>query len=492
MLANLKGIHKIERVDRLSKGLDQLVASGIDAVLLDLGLPDSQGLNTFEKIHAAAKQVPILILTGFNDDAVALEAVRRGAQDYLIKGKFDAELLIRAISYAVEREKLQETVENRTISLNASEERYQTLFDSIDEGFCIIEMLFDADGKASDYRFLEINASFEKQTGLHDAKGKLMRTLVPKHEKYWFEIYGNVAITGEPVRFTNEAKALNRWYDVFAFPVGKGKIRKVGILFNDITQRKNLEKQLQDSERLAAIGATAGMVGHDIRNPLQAIIGELFLSKNEVDALPESAAKKYLIDSIQNIEDNIFYIDKIVNDLQDYAKPLKPSIEEIDFTKIVENIFSTLKIPESINIFYSIEPCLTKLSSDSSALKRILTNLINNAVQAMPNGGKLSLDAAYKGDKIFISVKDTGLGIPAGMEDKLFKPLFTTKAKGQGFGLAVVKKLTEALNGVVSFESEIGKGTRFTIEFPIQKMTIPLTNFPIETKEVQPKHSKQK
>ena len=317
-----------------------------------------------------------------------------------------------------------------------------------------------------------------------------MRTLVPKHEKYWFEIYGNVAITGEPVRFTNEAKALNRWYDVFAFPVGKGKIRKVGILFNDITQRKNLEKQLQDSERLAAIGATAGMVGHDIRNPLQAIIGELFLSKNEVDTLPESAAKKYLIDSIQNIEDNIFYIDKIVNDLQDYAKPLKPSIEEIDFTKIVENIFSTLKIPESINIFYSIEPCLTKLSSDPAALKRILTNLINNAVQAMPNGGKLSLNAAYKGDKIFISVKDTGLGIPAGMEDKLFKPLFTTKAKGQGFGLAVVKKLTEALNGAVSFESEIGKGTRFTIEFPIQKMTIPLTNFPIETKEVQPKHSK--
>ena len=143
MLANLKGIHKIERVDRLSKGLDQLVTGGIDAVLLDLGLPDSQGLNTFEKIHEAAKQVPILILTGFNDDAVALEAVRRGAQDYLIKGKFDAELLIRAISYAVEREKLQETVENRTISLNASEERYQTLFDSIDEGFCIIEMLFN-------------------------------------------------------------------------------------------------------------------------------------------------------------------------------------------------------------------------------------------------------------------------------------------------------------------------------------------------------------
>ena len=132
-----------------------------------------------------------------------------------------------------------------------------------------------------DYRFLEINASFEKQTGLHDAKGKLMRSLAPNHEAHWFEIYGKVALTGEPVRFTNEAKALNRYYDVFAFPVGEGKIRKVAILFNDITERRNLEKQLQDSERLAAIGATAGMVGHDIRNPLQAIIGEFSYQKRK-------------------------------------------------------------------------------------------------------------------------------------------------------------------------------------------------------------------
>ncbi len=469
MLNEQKGISKIERVDRLSKGLDRLSAGGIDAVLLDLGLPDSQGLNTFEKIHAAPKQVPILILTGFNDDSVALEAVRRGAQDYLIKGKFDAPLLLRAITYAIERKKLEETVENRTLSLNASEERYRTLFDSIDEGFCIVDMVFDEDGKPSDYRFLEINESFEKQTGLLDARGKLSGSLVPNHEAYWFEIYGKVAVTGEPMRFTNEARALSRWYDVFAFPVGKGKVRKVGILFNDVTQRRNLEKQLQDSERLAAIGATAGMVGHDIRNPLQSIIGELFLSKKEIDDLPESDAKNYLIESIQYIEDNILYINKIVSDHQDYAKPLMPSIEETDLTKIVEEVFSALKVPKNINIVYSIEPCLTRLLTDPSAIKRIITNLVNNAIQAMPEGGKLTFDAASKGDKLCISVQDTGLGISEESKDKLFKPLFTTKAKGQGFGLVVVKKLTEALNGKVSFESEVGKGTRFMLEFPLEK-----------------------
>ena len=92
-------------------------------------------------------------------------------------------------------------VERRTLSLKLSEEKYRNLFDSIDEGFCIIEMVFDADSRPSDYRFLEVNASFERQTGLHDAKGKLMRILVPNHETYWFEIYGKVALTGLPVHF---------------------------------------------------------------------------------------------------------------------------------------------------------------------------------------------------------------------------------------------------------------------------------------------------
>ena len=187
---------------------------------------------------------------------------------------------------------MEETIEKRTLSLKLSEEKYRTLFDSIDEGFCIVEMVFDPDYKPLDYRFLEVNASFERQTGMHDAKGKLMRSLAPNHEEHWFRIYGEVALTGQPIRFTNEAKELNRYYDVFAFPVGEGKIRKVGILFNDISQRKSLEKQLHDSERLAAIGATAGMVGHDIRNPLQSIIGELFLSKKEIEDLPESVFKK--------------------------------------------------------------------------------------------------------------------------------------------------------------------------------------------------------
>ncbi len=125
-----------------------------------------------------------------------------------------------------------------------SESRYHALFNSIDEGFCIIEMIFDEQEKPVDYRFLEINPSFEKQTGLRDARGKRMRELAPQHEAHWFEIYGRIAMTGEAARFQNRAEQLQRSYDVYAFRFGEPKNRQVAILFNDITERKRADEEI--------------------------------------------------------------------------------------------------------------------------------------------------------------------------------------------------------------------------------------------------------
>jgi PAS domain-containing protein len=115
----------------------------------------------------------------------------------------------------------------------------------MEEGFCVIEMIFDGNNEPIDYRFLEINAAFEKQTGLRDAKGKLISALIPDNEEYWFEIYGKIALTGEPLYFSNGVKALNRWYDVNAYRVGKPEERQVAIIFNDITGRKRMEDNLR-------------------------------------------------------------------------------------------------------------------------------------------------------------------------------------------------------------------------------------------------------
>src|SRR5664280_767921 len=130
-----------------------------------------------------------------------------------------------------------------------AEEPYRTLFNTMDEGFCIIEMLFDENEKPIDYIFVETNAAFEKQTGLKNAVGKRIRELAPENEEYWYEIYGKVALTGESVRFENRAEALNRWYEVYAYHIGQPESRNVAILFNDITARKRMEEELKQSEK---------------------------------------------------------------------------------------------------------------------------------------------------------------------------------------------------------------------------------------------------
>jgi len=230
---------------------------------------------------------------------------------------------------------------------------------------------------------------------------------------------------------------------------------------------KRQKKQLKEAERLAAIGQTAGMVGHDIRNPLQAIISELYLAKTETEKLPPSKAKNAMYDSISFIEEQLTYINKIVSDLQDYARPLKPELNEVNLAETIEDSIATITIPSKIHLTVQAEKQLPKLKLDPLLLKRVLVNLVTNSLQAMPNGGKLTIKALIEVSKAVITVEDTGVGIPNEIRYKIFQPLMTTKSKGQGFGLAVAKRLIEAQNGNIIFESERGVGTKFTITFPL-------------------------
>lgn len=254
--------------------------------------------------------------------------------------------------------------------------------------------------------------------------------------------------------------------------------------FLEITKRKELQQaleqytkdlealvaerteKLKSAEHLATIGATAGMVGHDIRNPLTAITGAVYLAKKDLPKVPDSQAKEQLKKNIELIGEQTVYINKIVDDLQDYARPLNPEIKEVALEQTLQFALSAIKPSDKITVECSTEGKL-KLKTDPLYLQRILINLFNNAVDAMSNGGKLTIKASSKDGKVIISVEDTGEGIPEEVRRKMFTPLITTKAKGQGFGLAVVKRLTEALSGTINVESEVGKGTKFIIELPL-------------------------
>jgi signal transduction histidine kinase len=209
------------------------------------------------------------------------------------------------------------------------------------------------------------------------------------------------------------------------------------------------------------------MIGHDIRNPLQAIICELYLAKMEIQDMPACRTKEVINDSIAFIEEQANYINKIVSDLQDYARPLRPDFNEVNINEIVQDSTSTITIPKNIHLIVQPDRQLPRYKLDSLMLKRVLVNLITNSLQAMPNGGKLTIKTRFDGSIITVSVEDTGVGIPNEIKPKIFQPLMTTKSKGQGFGLAVAKRLVEALNGTMSFESEKGVGTKFMLIFPL-------------------------
>lgn len=270
----------------------------------------------------------------------------------------------------------------------------------------------------------------------------------------------------------------DRWYQmrIRPFITEEKKIGGAVLSFVDVSEIKTLSHQVKEqadklvqSEILATVGKTAGMVGHDIRNPLQAITSDVYLAKNELASMPESDEKKNALESLTEIEENTEYINKIVADLQDYARILMPQFTKVNVEKVFQEVLSSVTIPKDVAVSYSIANDFPILTLDASYLKRIMTNLISNALQAIPKEGKLTVDAFCQNGSAVISVADTGVGISDEVKDKIFTPLFTTKSKGQGFGLPVIKRLTESMGGTVTFDSEKGKGAKFTIKFPISQ-----------------------
>jgi two-component system sensor kinase FixL len=370
------------------------------------------------------------------------------------------------------------------LDLVSAEQRYRRLYETTHDGI----MARDLEGKT-----IDCNRAYANMLGYtkKELEKLSVKDLLPEKWRGQREkIVAKVLKTGRSVLFEREYTRK----DGSIFPAsvrtwrltdGKGKVIGVWSIVRDITEQKQLQKdlenyagvlsklveertkQLKDTERLVAIGQTAGMVGHDLRNPLQTLVGELYLAKTEVDGLGDGEAKSNLKESIRLIEEQVAYMDKIVSDLQAFVQPVKIDKKPVDLKELITNVLATVPIPNNISVKTECQDVFPAVKADPQLLKRVLINLVTNAVQAMPNGGNLNLTLQVNSpDQVSVSVKDTGVGIADKIKGQIFAPLFTTKPRGQGFGLAVCKRVIEAHGGTISFESTEGNGATFTIEFP--------------------------
>ncbi len=245
----------------------------------------------------------------------------------------------------------------------------------------------------------------------------------------------------------------------------KGRILDVVGVCIDVTERRKLEEKLAKAERLAAIGETAAMVGHDLRNPLQGIAGALYLLKQE--SLTAEERKEML----QVIEKSVHYSDAIVKDLQDYSAEIKLELAEATPRSITRNAIEAVKVPQNVTV-QDLSEDQPILRVDPAMMKRVFINLIENAIDAMPQGGTITMSSKKSETNVELVLTDTGSSIPEKVMENLWKPLQTTKARGMGLGLAICRRIVDAHGGIISVKSEVGRGTTFTIQLPISTVGV--------------------
>jgi PAS domain S-box-containing protein len=235
------------------------------------------------------------------------------------------------------------------------------------------------------------------------------------------------------------------------------------VMIRDLTEKKGLETKLFNTERLAAIGELAGMVGHDLRNPLAAIKNAAYFLKKKGATIPESQAKEML----EIIHNAIDHSDKIINDLLDYSRIMHLELQVCSVKNVLLDSLAFARVPENVKILNTVSEEPT-FRIDKTKIERVFINLVKNAIDAMPNGGTITINCKQVDNSIEITFADTGSGITDEILPKLFSPLLTTKAQGMGFGLAICKRIVDAHGGLIGVETEKGKGTVFKITLPIE------------------------
>lgn len=477
----------LERVDCLSGALERLARGGIDLVLADLGLPDSDGLETVAKILARTGGAPIIVLTASDDENLAVQALQQGAQDYLVKGYIQVyrNLLIRSMRYALERHRAEQElirlasfpeqnpdpiIEADAMGaityVNPAARRQFPGLTSIEHpvlrGLGEVVAELQREGSRALSREVEHNGCVYEQHISYYAESHLIRC-------YCLDITRRKQTEGEA-----SAAALEE----------KKRALEIDRAYQEL---KRAQAMLVQAEKMAAVGQLASGIAHEVKNPLGIIL-------QCVDYLePELGSKggRYA-EILQVMREAVHSSDKVIRGLLDFSKPAPLELKLVPIGAVIDAsvaLVQTQSAGKRIRIEQSVAQDVPFLMLDENQMKQVLINLILNAFHAMPQGGRLIFRSYLKtlsepGNRIGVrksdlfrpgqtvlicEVEDTGTGIPKAILPEVFNPFFTTKPPGEGvgIGLAITAAIIEGHRGMIHIESEEGKGTRVVITLPI-------------------------
>ena len=481
-------VFRLECADRLAIGLKYLTREKADLVLLDLLLPDSQGLDTIAKVHQQVPGVPIVVLTASDDDAIALQALQKGAHDYLVKGYVQVypHLLGRAIRYTIERKRAADEVRNAHAQTEQLLSSLPSLLIKVNEGGLVThwnvvaEKMFGISAAAAIHQPLSASnvrwdgaKILESIAACRDRQAPIPLDDVPFKRADGQE--GFLGMTFLPMRGDD--------------PQGSSEVLLFGA---DVTERKNAEQdrlRLQDellqAQKMETIGRFAGGIAHDFNNFLQVILGFTWLIR------ARSKDDSGLQGDLQEIVHAAESASGMVHQLLAFSRrqPIQPMPLALDQTiGSMERLLQQL-VGERIRVELALAPGPLVVKLDPTSIEQILMNLCANARDSMQEGGTLTIktqlivvDDAFvqrrpwwtkQGAFAQLSVQDTGVGMDPNVAAHIFEPFFTTKkfSKGTGLGLAVVYGLVKQHEGLIDIETAPGQGTTFHLYFPYQEIS---------------------
>ncbi|MEW6419000.1 MAG: response regulator [Nitrospirota bacterium] len=465
--------YRVSTASTGSEGVARIKEGSFNVAVLDIRLPDIDGVELLEIIKKTEPDLSVILMTAYANVEVAIKALNEGADAFVTK-PFSIEELRAIVKKSIEKQMLSNEKKRLGKELKESLEKYRGLFESINDAVAVF--MFPG-GELSIY-----NTRFSGLLGYteQELKGKKISDLIHPEDLLIAQERFKKRMSGEAVEDIYELRALNKNGEVIFLEIGdhpyyqKGKAVGVEFIMRDITERKKIEEQLIQSEKLRVMGQLASGVAHDFNNSLAIILGNTELLAKQVDILsPEQIKKQLKIIEIAAID-----AADTVRRIQEFTRiRADKKFSKVDINKIVEEVKEMSKPrwkdhaqERGINIELTtlLDKNLPLIMGNPSELREVLTNIIFNSIDAMPEGGKIVIETRALDKEVKILVTDTGVGIPKEVKGRIFDPFFTTKGVvSDGLGLSIGYSIISRHGGRIDIESEEGKGTTVIINLPV-------------------------